>query len=44
MDIKTCIFSTVGDVVNEHGTRLAADSAAWLIFLKFNLPLLLYSY
>ena len=32
------IFSTAGDTLNEHRTRLTADNAERLIFLKFNLP------
>jgi len=38
------IFSSAGDVYNEHRTRLAPENAERLIFLKFNLPLLKYSY
>jgi len=38
------IFSSAGDVYNEHRTRLAADNAERLIFLKFNVPLLDHNY
>ena len=38
------IFSSAGDVYTEHRTRLAPENAERLIFLKFNLPLLKYSY
>jgi len=33
------IFSSVADIVNEHHTRMTAENAEQLIFLKSNLPL-----
>jgi len=37
-------FSSAGDTLNEHRTRLTADNAERLIFLKFNQPLLNFTY
>jgi len=38
------IFSLAGEVYDDHRSRLMAENAERLVFLKFNLPLLNYKY